>query len=1660
VFYLSGEGLNTFSYGLAGAVQIDSTGHVSAGEQDYNDGTGNLSSDTINGGTLSVSSTTGQGTLTLVTNNPNRGVQGTETLGVQFVNANHALIIQFDGTATSSGSLDTQTLPATLSGGYAFTLAGLDPTQFPVALGGVFTISGTNLQNGSFDTNDDGVVALNAPLSGTLTPVDGYGRGTITTSSIYSAGGTPVVLNYYVVGPEVLRIIDVDFTDSAIGSAFGQGVNATAATNASLKNSVFGIAGDSPNGSIEYAASGMFSVNSSAATFSGIADDNEPYFSGSYPASAITGSYGISSNGYGGLTIAGLGDITTLGIYMTDPNLNLSDPNNTTSGLGGALAADMDGSSFLSGGIGVLVPQTDTSSSSFTGNYDVGGQVFSAASPSGEVDFVGVGSVTSLALSGTGLVSDLSSTLGAQQTNSGVPFSGTVVPDTTHPGRYTISPLQVTVGTTPAALNVAVYQASGGQLFWVDSDDATFDFLGSLQQQGSLAGIPGTNVLTETVAATSGTPQSTLINTAFSAPLVATVTTGGSPTSGVVVTFTAPASGASGTFVGGSSTATAMTNSSGIATSPTFTANGTAGTYTVTAAAAGVPTPANFSLTNTGGAVEAIAATSGTPQSALINTAFAAPLVATVTTGGTGTSSVMVTFTAPASGASGTFVGGGTTATATTDVNGIATSPTFTANGTTGTYMVTAAAAGVSPPASFSLTNTAEVVETITATSGTPQSAVVSTAFAAPLVATVTTGGTGTSGVVVTFTAPASGASGTFAGGSKTATATTNSSGIATSPTFTANSTTGSYTVTAAAAGVSPPASFSLTNTAAAVETITATSGTPQSAVVSTAFAAPLVATVTTGGTGTNGVVVTFTAPASGASGTFAGGSKTATATTNSSGIATSPTFTANATTGSYTVTASAPGVSPPASFSLTNTAAAVETITATSGTPQSAVVSTAFAAPLVATVTTGGTGTSGVVVSFTAPASGASGTFAGGSKTATATTNSSGIATSPTFTANGTTGSYTVTASAPGVSTPADFSLTNTAAAVETITATSGTPQSAVVSTAFASPLVATVTTGGSGTSGVVVTFTAPASGASGTFAGGGTTVTATTNSSGIATSPTFTANATTGSYTVTAAAVGATTPADFSLTNTSVVSVTKTYVFNLNGEEASAYIYALAGSVQIDGSGNVLGGVQDYNDGAGSITSPQPSGDAITGGKLVATSIPGQFTLTLNTDNSTLGGGTGTETLGVQFVNASHALIIRFEGAATASGSMDVQTLPASLSGGYAFTLNGTDPSVQPVAFGGVFSISGTTLKSGFLDTNDFGAVTTHAALSGTISGFDSFGRGTISSSALNYNGTPVALNYYVVGPEALRIIDVDFGDSAGGSAFGQGTNATGATNASLKKSVFGIIGSPDSLTTSLYAATGMFSTTPSSATFSGVADSDEMSSGIQLSASPISGSYTVAHNGYGSMSLSSALGDITALGIYVTDPNLNLSDPNNTTSGLGGALIADMDATTAVAGGIGIVVPQTATSTASFTGKYAFGGQDYNFISNGEFDFVGAGSVTSLSLSGTGLLTDPFNALGAQPTDSVVTFSGTFLADPSNPGRYTLSSSNSTPNPLQVTIGGVTSSFDVAAYQASGGLVLWLNEDFNTVFLGSLQQQGSLSGIPAARNGLGKASVRRRK
>jgi len=837
-------------------------------------------------------------------------------------------------------------------------------------------------------------------------------------------------------------------------------------------------------------------------------------------------------------------------------------------------------------------------------------------------------------------------------------------------------------------------------------------------------------------------------------------------------------------------------------------------------------------------------------------------------------------------------------------------------------------------------------------------------------------------------------------------------------------------------------------------ETIAATSGTPQTAALNTAFAAPLVVTVTMGGSPASGAFVTFTAPATGASGTFASSSSiTETDITNGSGVATSSAFTANGTIGTDVVTASVAGVTATTSFNLTNTSGPPASIAATSGSLQDAQVGTAFGAPLVATVVDANQNpVTGASVTFTAPATGTGGAFASNSSnTETDTTNASGQATSSAFTADATAGAYAVTATVTGVTTGVNFQLTNVTGALISIAATSGAPQSTPVLANFSVPLVATVLDGSQNpVSGALVTFEVPAAGPGGTFAGGVNT--AKTNASGVATSAAFTANGSVGTYTVTATVASGAEPANFTLTNTAL-----NFSFYLSGLESvnGPGFYALAGAVTLDGNGNVLGGEQDYNDGNG-LTSPEPSPDTILPGTgaLTLNPVTGQGTLTLTTNNTGLGAG-GVETFGVQFVNTSHALIVQFDGSATSSGSLDLQTLSSALNdGNYAFTLSGTDSALESIVFGGVFSVSNSgTALAGTFDVDDAGAATTPTlgvAFTGTITAPDAFGRGTISSATLG-----ISLNYYIVGPEAIRIIDVDASDSGVGSIFGQGSGNFG--NTSLGNSVFSVASNASG---NLYAAAGMFTTNPNSGTFTGIADDDEYDNDTIVSAAAISGSYTVASTGYGNLTITPGdLGDVSILGIYMTDPLLNLNDPNNTTSGGGGALMADLDGANATGAlnGTGVLIPQTDTSTASFAGRYGFGAQTYFTPdrpdeTGWEFDFVGRASVQGSALGNTtGLVSDPFAFFDSTQTDGTDTanFSGTAVPDPANAGRYTISK-------FGIAVAADPVNFNTIIYQASGGQLFWLDEDENdeSVFLGSLQQQGSLSALPAAQRPAAKA------
>jgi hypothetical protein len=515
-FYVSGfDGNGTYS--LAGAVTVADDGTLT-GEQDYNDIviTSPKGGDTIMAGSsLSFDPSTGLGTLILQTNNPHVGLNGfTETFALNFVNNSHALIIQADGSATSSGSFDLQTLPSTLAGGYSFTLSGAhDKSGESFIYGGVFSVSGTSLSNGLMDANDGhGIITLGQNFSGTLVAADTFGRGTGTLTN--TVGGLSASIVYYVVGPEAIRIIDMDGSDTAVGSAFGQGDNTF--DNTSLLTSIFSVQSNSagfpftavgqivPSGGDAVRANAIRSEGQAVTNeFSGTADVNEtadsqldPFF---LEAATINGTYSIQGNGYGSLTIGSsnndqLLDVANLGIYMVDPNINVNDPNNPSGG-GGALVADLD---VNVAGSGVLVPQTNPAPGVFAGNYALGLQDF--APGNGEFDFVGFAqdvtpatTTTSGTFTGAGTVSDPGQLLVSGQFTDTGTFSSPFSLDTTNSaGRYLMNSFTVDVGDGAFQIpyGAIIYQASGGQLFWMENGGDQFNtniaesvFGGQIQQQ-------------------------------------------------------------------------------------------------------------------------------------------------------------------------------------------------------------------------------------------------------------------------------------------------------------------------------------------------------------------------------------------------------------------------------------------------------------------------------------------------------------------------------------------------------------------------------------------------------------------------------------------------------------------------------------------------------------------------------------------------------------------------------------------------------------------------------------------------------------------------------------------------------------------------------------------------------------------------------------------------------------------------------------------------------------------------------------------------------------------------------------------------------------------------------------------------------------------------
>jgi hypothetical protein len=221
-------GGNISFFSVAGSIFADGNGNITKGEEDFCDSSFVSLGDTLSG-TYTVNSD-GRGTMTLHVSDSRVGANGVQTLSFAVITSQHGLVIEFDSSSTSSGTLDLQK-PAdfstrSIAGGYGFTLLGstADANAAEEIAGGVFTADGAGNLNGTEDLNLNGTGVTTASLNGTYSSPDAFGRGT----AMFGANS----FRYYIVDSGNLKFIESDAVVFLAGSAFSQGSGSF--SNASL----------------------------------------------------------------------------------------------------------------------------------------------------------------------------------------------------------------------------------------------------------------------------------------------------------------------------------------------------------------------------------------------------------------------------------------------------------------------------------------------------------------------------------------------------------------------------------------------------------------------------------------------------------------------------------------------------------------------------------------------------------------------------------------------------------------------------------------------------------------------------------------------------------------------------------------------------------------------------------------------------------------------------------------------------------------------------------------------------------------------------------------------------------------------------------------------------------------------------------------------------------------------------------------------------------------------------------------------------------------------------------------------------------------------------------------------------------------------------------
>ncbi len=308
-FSVSGIGANSGTFQSAGLFTTDGVGALTGGLQDFNNG-GAVTSASLTGGSYSVGSSNGRGTLSVTT------TAGTFNFAFYIVDATHLKLIETDGVPVLAGDAFRQTGPfsnANVSGPLAFTVGG--GLTGPFAAGGVINADGNgSITSGSADFNNGGAVAKSASTTGSYT-ISSSGRGTLTLTSMF--GSSPETFTFAIYPSSGgLLMMELDSGLPSSGVAFVQ--QSGSISNASISgNYGYNLTGINLGNNGEVDAIAHLSANGNG-QFTGAMDLN---LTGCTTNNLLfSGSYSLPSNGSGSASMNSTGACAAgqqiLGLYF------------------------------------------------------------------------------------------------------------------------------------------------------------------------------------------------------------------------------------------------------------------------------------------------------------------------------------------------------------------------------------------------------------------------------------------------------------------------------------------------------------------------------------------------------------------------------------------------------------------------------------------------------------------------------------------------------------------------------------------------------------------------------------------------------------------------------------------------------------------------------------------------------------------------------------------------------------------------------------------------------------------------------------------------------------------------------------------------------------------------------------------------------------------------------------------------------------------------------------------------------------------------------------------------------------------------------------------------------------------------------------------------